>query len=350
MAEIPSLQRLVSPQVLADRRVRFQVAAPQAKSVLVKGLAGLPPTPLTRGPDGVWSVTVGPLEPEIYSYVFEIDGADTVDPHNRRLKAWLACESQVEIPGSPPLLHEHQGVPHGSIHRHWYDSQCTHSQRGVWVYTPPGYSPDGPAAWPLMVVLHGYGDDESAWLEVGQAHRIADNLLAAGRIRPVVMAFPYGHPVPIAGDDFESYIVANLPAMEADVTQDLVPMLARDYRLIDDRGGRAITGLSMGGGQSIMIGLRHRRIFGHVGGFSAAVPRQDLAVQLSAEVARPSGDADELWLACGVDDFLLERNDTFSEWLAEHRIAHHYHRTSGGHDWMVWRGYLADFLQHSFPA
>ena len=143
-----------------------------------KGWPVVEPQALVKNADKVWEVTLGPLTPELYSYTFSVDGVVVADPHNRLVKKWLTVESLVEVPGDPPLAHQQQCVPHGVVHHHTYLSQTTSNERGVFVYTPPGYRVDGTEQYPLLVLMHGYGDDESAWLEVGRANWIADNLIA----------------------------------------------------------------------------------------------------------------------------------------------------------------------------
>ena len=200
--------QLISPDVRADSTVTFRLRAPHAEKVLVQGIAGREDQAMTKNSDGVWEATVGPLAPELYSYVFNVDGTVVTDPSNRNVKKWLSLNSQVEVPGDPPLLHELQKVPHGVVHYHVYTSETTGTERGVYVYTPPGYGENGSERFPLVVLMHGYGDDESAWIEVGRAHRIADNLLARQKMKPMIIAMPYGHPLPIelrsSFDDYSS--------------------------------------------------------------------------------------------------------------------------------------------------
>ncbi|NLX54272.1 MAG: esterase [Planctomycetaceae bacterium] len=346
------LGQIVSPEVHADRTITFRLKAPQADTVLVQGLAGMEPQPLTKSAGGVWEVTVGPLAPELYSYTFSVDGAVVTDPHNRHVKKWLTVDSLVEVPGDPPLLHEQQRVPHGVVHHHVYDSHTAGCQRGVYVYTPPAYRADGTQRYPLLVLLHGYGDDESAWLEAGRAHWIADNLIAQGQVVPLVIAMPYGHPLPLPrSGSFDDYATPNRLAMEEDLLQDLVPLLESAYLLEHDRTYRAIAGLSMGGGQSLHIGLKHLDRFAWIAGFSSATPVGDMDREYASLLEQVSATNDRLkllWVGCGKDDFLLERNERFRVWLADKGIRHVYRLTAGGHEWAVWRKYLAEVLPQLF--
>lgn len=308
---------------------------------------------MIRQPDGVWTITIERLPPDRYSYLFEIDGSDQLDLHNRDVKKWLSLENQFEIPGQPPLLHEAARVPHGALHRHWYESETTGSQRGVLIYTPPHYTPES-ADYPLLYLLHGYGDDESAWIDVGRASFIADNLVAQQRITPLVIVMPYGHPMELDRQlPFDIYADENLVWMERDLLNDLDPFVGQHYRISKDRSQRAIAGLSMGGGQSLAIGLNQIDRFGHVGAFSAAAPQGELLENLalwSLPVEARREGLPNLWIACGVDDFLLERNRVFHQQLNERRVTHVYQETPGDHNWFAWRSYLVEFLERSFPG
>lgn len=346
-------RQLVSPQIHPDRRVTFRIKAPRATQVLVKGIGSLPPQSLDRDDAGIWQTTVGPLPPERYSYVFEVDGADHLDLHNRDVKKWLSLQDQFEIPGDPPLLHERTPVAHGVLSRHVYDGALASAERTAWVYTPPGYDPHCPQPYPLLYLFHGYGDDESAWHEVGCCPWIADNLIAQQRIEPLIVVMPYGHPLRLdLSREFDDYARDNLVAMENDLLHHLDPYIKRHFRVEENAGRRAIAGLSMGGGQSLTIGLRHYRQFAHIGGFSSAAPQQPLDQAfptLVADVPRANAEIKTLWIACGEEDFLLHRNDEFAERLKQAGVDYVYDVTQGGHDWMVWRKYLPDFLERAFP-
>ncbi|MBT8400163.1 MAG: esterase, partial [Rhodothermia bacterium] len=331
--------------------VTFRVHAPRADSVFVKGIEELDRTAMMRGPQGVWSVTVGPLPPELYSYVFEVDGADVVDRHNRDLKSWFFLESLVEIPGDPPLIHEQQAVPHGSVTHHLYYSQSAGHERGVYVYTPPGYDRDREEAYPTLFLLHGFGDDEGAWPGVGRANLIADNLLDRGQIVPMVIVMPYGHPEPLESRFTDDYRRRNEDGMVRDVMEDLLPFIEKRYNVSSDGVNRAVAGLSMGGGQSIRIGLGNLDSFAWIGAFSAAAPVENLDETLGSltkDIEQTNEDIELLWIACGRDDYLIDRNEIFRSWLDEHGIVNTYRLTDGAHTWFVWREYLAQFLQSIF--
>jgi enterochelin esterase-like enzyme len=341
-----------TPEVQSDRRVTFRLHAPNAKTVTVN-LMGRQAEPMTKGEMGVWSGTVGPLAPELYSYTYSVDGAMIIDPQNFKVKKWTIMNSLVEVSGDTPRLHELRRVPHGTVHQHWYFSTAVNTNRSVLIYTPPGYDPRAEKRYPVLFLLHGFGEDESAWTEVGRAHLIADNLLAQGRIQPLVIAMPNGHPLSPKGVPWKDYDPRNQALLDKEIGQDLLPLLSQDYRVLGRPQDRAIAGLSLGGGQALGIGLQRRDTFNWVGAFSAAELKDgDLSTEfldqtfalLVAETAAKKGTLQLLWLGCGRDDFQLPLNNQLVAWLEARKIPHTFWQTEGRHDWDVWRRDLAEFL------
>ncbi|EMI56260.1 alpha/beta hydrolase-fold protein [Rhodopirellula sallentina] len=341
---------IISPEVHEDRRVTFRFSGLESKSVNV--MLNHRPTPLKRDADGVWKVTTKPMSPGVHEYVFEVDGVRVTDPRNRWLKKWFQCASLFEVPSDDPLLTQQSDVDHGVVHRHVYQSQTTGGQRAAVVYTPPNYDINAAEPYPLMVLCHGHGDDETAWTEVGRAHLIFDNLIAAGKITPMVVVMPNGHPVDLQQHPWsEEYHIKNAKTFVKDVIEDVVPMIERQYHVSDDPQRKAITGLSMGGGHSIMMAMDHPKEFAWVGAFSAAAPGEPFAEDHPEWIPASEGDRSArklFWIGCGVDDFLLERNHQFVEQLKLHSIPHTYVETAGSHSWNVWREYLPTFTQLLF--
>jgi enterochelin esterase-like enzyme len=341
---------VVSPEVREDGTVTFRMLAPKAQAVVVQGLRHLPDQPMSKeATSGVWSVTVGPLAPDIYSYTVSIDGATVTDPHNRDVKKYFSSESLFEVPGHPPILAEAQPVPHGVIHHQVYASKVRGGDAGMWIYTPPAYDPRAEARYPVLYLLHGFGDGEEAWIDVGHANTIVDNLIAQGRIAPLIVVMPYGHPVPIEQQtSSDPYTARNNAAMQKDLLGDIVPIIERDYRADPSPEKRAIAGLSMGGGQSLTIGLGNPGQFKWVGGFSSAAPRKNLETTFADVIRDPSARPHVLWIAVGRDDSLFKRNEAFHAWLDKEGIAHTWTVSDGAHEWPVWRAYLPQFLELIF--
>ncbi|HLP01995.1 MAG TPA: alpha/beta hydrolase-fold protein, partial [Opitutaceae bacterium] len=233
----------------------------------------------------------------------------------------------------------------GVVHRHTITSATAGREYTFQVYTPPGYDPRAARTYPVVVLFHGYGDDETAWIDNGRAHLIADNLIARGAMKPAVIVMPYGHPIPFPLERVEEYFVENLPAMERTLLDELLPFVEREYRVATASAQRAIVGLSMGGGHALGIGLNHPETFQWVGAFSAAVPPGEPATFFpGAAAAKASHNPRLLWIAIGRDDFLLQRNESFRSWLAQREAPFTYKLTDGGHEWTNWRNYLAEFL------
>lgn len=342
-------QSLLSPEVHADRRVTLRLRAAKAAEVEVS-LGGNKVT-MVKDDKGVWEGTSEPMSPQIYDYTFKVDGTVMIDPSNRWVKKWLTLASMVEIPGTPPLLTEFSDVPHGTVRRMIYPSVSVGHSRPVVIYTPPGYESSTDQKFPLVLLLHGYGDDETAWTDVGRAHLIADNLIAAGRIEPVIIVMPYGHPEPIQLNERpDNYFQRNNDLYEKDITIDLLPFIEQGFHVRTDAAGRSIVGLSMGGGHALDTGLKNTDKFTSIGAFSAAAPQLDTPALLqqypSLSGSEPAANAlKHLWIPIGEKDFLLERNDKFVEQLRTAGVKHDYVKTEGGHEWKLWRDYLPEFLE-----
>ncbi len=340
---------LVSPEVSAGGRVTFRVLAPEARSVTVKGIRHQPDLPMTRGSDGVWSVTVGPLPADIYSYQFVIDSATVTDPSNRDTKKYFTSESLFEVPGKEPILAAAQPVPHGTLHHQVYASAVRKRDAGVWIYTPPGYDPRASALYPTVYLLHGFGDGEEAWIDAGHANVIVDNLIAQGRVKPMIIVMPFGHPIPVENHEFgKDYAARNLAAMQADLLGQLIPLIEHDYRADPSAERRAIVGLSMGGGQALQIGIGNPGTFRWVGGFSSSVPEADLNATFAELVKGKPSRPELLWVGIGKDDFLFKRNQALHAWLQQKGVVHTWVVSEGGHEWPNWRAYLPQFLELIF--
>jgi enterochelin esterase-like enzyme len=341
-------QSIVSPQVHKDRRVTFRLKAPGAKQVGVNVQFQQGLQPMTRNKDGVWSVILGPAEPEIYEYSLVVDGLEIVDPSNSWLKVWRStAKNLVEVPGNRPMFFQQQQVPHGTVHLHRYRSKSLGVARGLYIYTPPDYETNRNIQYPVLYLLHGMGDAEDTWTVVGRANVIADNLLAKDRARPLVIVMPYGH-TPSTPPDMRS--IGNYGVFEKDLIEDVIPYVQQRYRVSSKPGDRAIAGLSMGGGQSLSIGLGNLELFEWVGAFSSAVPRGQNLDKLLAKPEAINKKLELLWIGCGRDDFLLQQNQKLIERLKADNIKHIANVTDGAHEWRLWRRYLNEFLPLLFKS
>jgi enterochelin esterase family protein len=320
-----------SPEVKPDRTVTFRLNAPKASVVEVRGEWGAPQA-MTKGDNGVWSVTVGPLEPDLYSYTFNVDGGTVVDPRNTRLKIGRGSMSNlVEVPGN--AVQDLKPLPHGTLHTHRYESKALGGKsRRLTVYTPPGYEIAKDQRYPVLYLLHGAGDDDRGWTDVGLAHRILDNLIAAGKAVPMLVVMPDGH-ADSGGN--------NTQAFEADLLKDIIPLIEKTYRVKPEAANRAIAGLSMGGGQSWAIGMGHLDTFAYVCPFSMGGGNATALLD-RINAAEATQRLKLLWIACGRQDRLFAGSERLCNELKAKEIKHVWHPSEGAHTWRVWRKYLAE--------
>jgi len=383
-ASQPPPMAVVSPEVHPDRTITFRLLAPNAKDVSVHGEFSGKPIPMIKDEKGVWSVTVGPVDPNVYGYGFAMDGLNMPDPCNTFVRVGaLAYESQVEVPGNSFL--EIRNVPHGVLHEHWYYSKELNTTRRVLVYTPPGYENSAVKAYPVLYLLHGMGDDETFWTSVGRANFIMDNLLAESKAKPALIVMPFGHasrniigagrrppggasggvpsgaPGGPASGPPPGGRPPGMPSMDGmfgvhmlqtDLQENIMPLVEKNYRVSTDRTQRAIAGLSMGGYQSLAIGLNNPQLFAYVAGFSSALVggRFENTVQpLLADPDKANKEFKLLWLSCGGDDGLLSPNQQFEQALTAKGIKHEWVVTPGyAHWWTLWRVNLQDLLPKLF--
>src|SRR5687767_15773536 len=197
-AQQPGQPAVRSPEVSADRRVTFRVRAPNASKVTVFCECLSTEPAMSKDADGIWSVTVGPIEPDIYEYHFTVDGVDTLDQRNPVVKYNSRpnlIESILEVPGPAPMFYEVKNVPHGAVHIRYYASKATGTTRRAYIYTPPGYERSS-ARLPVLYLLHGADGDETAWTQFGRAHLIVDNLIAEKKSAPMIVVMPFAYAYP----------------------------------------------------------------------------------------------------------------------------------------------------------
>jgi enterochelin esterase-like enzyme len=350
--------RFVSPEVHSDRTITLRVLAPKADSVRVTGEilnGGRSPT-FTRDSAGVWSATVGPLPPDVYTYAFNIDGVNVPDPQNPYIKTVAATghATQVEVPGDVPQYYDARSVPHGMVSILQYESTALSVPRTAWVYTPPGYN-DGKDRYPVLYLLHGAGDTENGWVMTGRANQILDNLIADGRARPMVVVMPLGHPRQSVGlaalntrpSDPMGGLGPDMRAVEfgGDLMRDLMPRVENHFRVSNRADERAIMGLSMGGAQALRIGLTNLDSFHWVVGLSSALVGDSVTAPFAkvlSDSAKVNRTLKLLYLTIGRDDGLITGNRAFDAALTKAGVRHTYQEGEGAHTWRVWRRNLYD--------
>jgi enterochelin esterase-like enzyme len=344
---------LHSPEVHPDRTVTLRFRAPSALQVEVVGeiLQGKGSLSMTKGEDGIWTATLGPLRPEIWIYNFRVQGVDVPDPSNPAIKPvppGFAMSSFVEVPGDAPAFYDSRPVPHGEIRMVLYESKTMGVTRWIWIYTPPNYD-RGSAKYPVLYLLHGNGEAQNGWIMNGRANIILDNLIADKKAQPMIVVMPQGHAlqganvgplVRLAGET--DMFSKRFPQ---DLLQDVIPLVERNYRVHADADHRAIAGLSMGGGQALSIGLARTDLFHYVLGFSGAVggPFMNAEAEFSEALSKPeilNSRLRLLWVSCGKQDFLYQANRQFVDMLKSKGVKVLFRETEGSHVWSVWRNYL----------
>jgi enterochelin esterase-like enzyme len=352
-AALPGLAQpprpIVSPEVNAGNTVTFRFRAPNAQQVFL-AREGADRLAMQKDENGVWSVTTESLEPDLYGYSFVADGVALIDPANPLMKPnLLSPQSVVHVPGPPSLPWEIGNVPRGAVHHHFYKSEIVGDHRDFFVYTPPGYDAKARKRYPVLYLLHGYSDDASGWTAVGRAHIIMDNLIAAGKAKPMLIVMPLGYGAPEivsrTGPAFRDAGLRdrNFSRFRDALLKEVLPEVERSYSVDKDRAARAIAGLSMGGAESLYTGLNALDRFAWVGAFSSGGLGEDFEATFPGLGASANKQLRLLWLACGKEDRLMGFNRKFIDFLKTKQIEPVWIETPGAHTWMVWRRYLADF-------
>jgi len=342
-------------QVSTDRKVTFRLRAPEATTVTISGDFATGPQTMTKGADGTWTFTTAPLRAAIYNYRFTVDGVATSDPNNPMLGTADRGNgsSLLEVKGDKPSPWSIQSVPHGNIHINTYVSKTMNATRYIYVYTPPGYE-TSTARYPALYLMHGAGGSESSWVTAGRANLILDNLIAEGRAKPMIIVMPYGRagqsttfgpaPVVVPADQ------KNL-TFPNDVVPDVIQFVEKNYRIAAGADNRAIAGLSMGGNQTLIIGLNHLDLFHYVGAFSPVIMNANADQDFKSLFADAAGANKKLkvfHIYIGKDDTLYMSNVSFHQLLDQHQIKHVFTETEGAHVWWNWRDYLVDYAPRLF--
>ena len=357
----PQGPAVLSPEVLPDRRIAFRILAPQAQNVRLNAgdIPNLgPAAQLKKGENNVWETIVGPIDPGAYRYSFNVDGVTVIDPRNPSIsESNTNVWSLVYVPGSD--LMDTKDVPRGAVAAVTYYSTALKRFRRMHVYTPPGYDL-GKGKYPIFYLLHGAGDCDEAWTSVGRAGFILDNLIAAKKIKPMVVVMPAGHTSATGGGRGAAPVapaVGGAPAQPPvldefaqDFLTDIMPYAETHYRVLADRADRAIAGLSMGGSESLLTGLNNIDKFAYVGAFSAGGLFDDYPPAFPALDAKQAAQLRTLWIACGTSDRLIDDNRKFKTWLKSKDIAFTDIETPGAHTWMVWRRNLINFTPLLFTG
>jgi enterochelin esterase-like enzyme len=356
-----------SPEVSTDAKVTFRLRAPNAKEVAVTGIGQR--LAMVKDDQGVWSATTDPLQPDLYTYAFSVDGATVNDPANPLFKTSYgsAGQSLVRVPGAAPW---NPGAgPFGAVTHYTYHSGVIGDDRDYYVYTPPNYDSHRKEPYPVLFLLHGLGDDASGWETVGAANVILDNLIDQGKAKPMIMVNTLGYGTPDGPRGAMGPTM--IPAFAKALIEEVMPQVEKNYHAAKDREHHAIAGLSMGGAESIYTGFNYQDHFAYVGSFSGAFvmwPRAnpappadpgsgagrggrgpqtmqdaDFDKTFPSLTAKANSQLRLVWIACGNDDGLMAVNRQFKTWLKSKDIRFTELEIPGyAHVWPLWRRNLAE--------
>ena len=369
---------VTSPEVSADRRITFRVLAPQAQQVRMTA-SDIPNigqvANLAKGDAGVWSTTVGPVDPGAYRYNFNIDGVATIDPRSPATSesnnnVW----SVVYVPGADFM--DTKNVPHGAVSSLSYYSTALNAWRRLHVYTPPGYE-TGNDKYPIFYLLHGAGDSDDSWTSVGRANFILDNLIAAKKAKPMVVVMTAGHtPQTPGGRGGAGGFLSATDDFAKEFVTDVMPLVEKRYRVMTDRAHTAIAGLSMGGSQTLNIAIPNLQRFAYIGVYSSGLigeaggggrgGRGGDASAAPVVPAAPNPNSWEnrnlamldnaslkkglklVWFSTGKDDGLIGTTRATVDVLKKHGFNPVFEESPGGHTWINWRNYLNVFAPQLF--
>ena len=337
--------RIISPEVHDNHTVTFRLMGPNLNSVTVSGTmfvgeeAGKR-VPLEKGVDGVWTVTIGPLVPDIYLYSMQLNGVNVIDPNNTITgNAAQPAIGFLWVHGNAPAFYDAKNVPHGAITQHFYHSQVTNGERTLLVYTPPGYDPA--KKYPALYLMGGSGEDAESWTKNGQAHFIMDNLLSENKALPMIIVFPNNQ---VVHRSHPKHTELSFPLMEREFKEVIIPYVESRYSVSKDRRARALAGLSMGGRHTQYVGVRNLDLFGSLGIFSAAMPIDDTPAFRDPDF---NSKIDYLFLGAGTfETNPTARHQVLHGELVALGVKHEYLVGSrGAHDFTAWRFLLHHFLQ-----
>jgi len=331
-----------SPEVHNDNTITFKYYSRTAQKVSLSGEFLSARQPMTKDTSGVWSISVGPVKPDIYPYFFIVDSVQLADPNNTYVFANERFKrSIVDVPGSTPLVHSLRNVPHGKISYRYYKSNTLGTTRQLLVYTPSGFNPYGKVKYPVLYLIHGGSDTEETWTKVGRANLIADNLISENKAVPMIIVMPYGNVRP-----------APMPDFTKDVMNDIIPFIEANYPVLTDSKHRAVAGFSVGGGQTLNIGLTHTDKFAYICSYAPYTATEEFQKNFGSNYHPDSALFNKqvklFTISVGTEDFLYENAKQIIAMYGSKGIKVKSYIVSGGHTWMNCKQYLATTLQEIF--
>jgi enterochelin esterase-like enzyme len=334
------------PQILPDHRVAFKVKAPDAQKVQVDLGRKYD---MTKGADGSWEVTTDSISEGFHYYSLLIDGVALADPASETFYGMGRMASGIEIPFAGGDYYAVKEVPHGDVRMNRYFSKVSNSWRRCYVYTPPGYDVNTSTKFPVLYLLHGGGEDERGWATQGRTDMILDNLIAAGKAKPMLVIMLDGN-MNAPGMGVES-----LKTFEAELKQSVIPLVEKTYKVSTNASDRALAGLSMGGIQTLYAGVNNTDLFSYLGVFSSGwLPAQKEFTDgqydfMKKNTATINNNLKLFWIAMGgKEDIAYANCQAMMAKFKEMDIKYSYSEYPGGHTWPVWRNNLYQMTQLLF--
>jgi enterochelin esterase-like enzyme len=334
----------------------MRLYAPRAREVSVYFERG--EYPLTKGQDGVWQATLGPLEPGSYRYGFGVDGAAFTDPRNIETERMqVVTRSILHVPGAAFM--DTRKVPHGTVGAVTYFSTVLDKFRRFHVYTPPGYEAND-RKYPVLYLLHGANESDQSWSTVGRAGFILDNLVADGKTVPMIVVMPNGHVDQTPPQIGRITTASGQPPLRGEFVDfprefvaDLMPSVETHYRTSTDRAHRAIAGLSMGGRQALDVAFAHLDRFSAIGVFSSGILGESIADWEATHRGALDASAlkrglETVWFSTGTEDSLIGTSRATVDLLTKHGFHVSFTESPGAHTWVNWREYLRAFAPKLF--
>ncbi|MEJ4087699.1 glycosyl hydrolase [Galbibacter orientalis] len=342
-----------SPVVHEDQSITFRLKAPNAKKVsLIFDEWDTTSQLMKKNKEGVWTTTLPPVAPKIYQYNFIVDGQKIIDPVNPNVKVGTQVYgSIVAVSGTEPRFDEVQKSPYGEIHIVRYNSSSLKQNRKLYIYVPNEYHENKDKNYPVLYLRHGGGDNESSWVNDGKAAVIMDNLINSKKATPMLIVMSNGL---IDGTWASGSTVEGMRKLEKELFNDIIPLVEQRYHVSTNKMDRAIAGLSMGGGQAFVIGLRNPEKFSYIGEFSAGllsdsnIALEDYIPNFTSKSELFNKELNLLWLSCGSKDPRFQGHKSLIEKLNDYHITNKFYSLPYGHEWQFWREQLKDFAQNIF--
>jgi len=332
---------VISPEINPEKKITFRLHAPSAIKVTLDSELTAAPAGMARDSSGIWSITLGPVRADLYSYNFIVDGIRICDPNNTLIAPGTGFKkSLVEIPGDSPPLLSLLRVPHGKINYRYYNSSRDGNARPLVIYTPPGFNICNNTRYPVLFLLHGELDNEETWIKEGRANLIADNLIAMKRMLPVIIVMPFTDYLSGTGKEFSDELL-----------HDIIPFMEKEYPVLTESKNRAIAGFGAGGRQAIVSGLSNPDIIANICTYAPDTENdmfREFISEWNPDKEELKKQINHFSVHIGSKDYLYEKVLGTVSLLLGKGLILETHYAKGAHNWISARAYLTNTLQELY--